>query len=61
MVSAQEVAETRMRGFSLRAHDELPVAIPSCDPAMEVVDVCAAMNDADRQIYPKSDPKERKT
>ena len=27
--------------------------IPSSDPAMEVVDICAAMNDADRRVYPK--------
>ena len=27
--------------------------IPSSDPAMEVVDVCEAMNDVDRRVYPK--------
>ena len=27
--------------------------IPSNDPAMEVVDVCGALNDAERRVYPK--------
>ena len=27
--------------------------IPASDPAMEVVDICAAMNDPDRRVYPR--------
>lgn len=50
--SQEEGQESRYVQVDPATGDEI-YQIPASDPAMEVVDICAAMNDPDRRVYPK--------